>query len=121
MAALRAAGKQTSGDFMTTQMILSLAAVAAAYNIIVYAVYWWDKRAARNGAWRVQESTLLLLAFAGGGAGALAAQRLLRHKTRKPPFPVVLPLFFILQVAWLAMALLAPQSMAELLRLIAGD
>ena len=43
---------------------------AAAYlliiNLVTFAVYGIDKRRARQGRWRIQESTLLLLAVAGG-------------------------------------------------------
>ncbi len=99
---------------MSLNSLLPLFLLAAAYNALVFGIYGWDKRAARNGEWRVKESTLLLLAFAGGGAGALAAQRLLRHKTRKPPFPVALPLFFILQIGWLVVTIAAPDKAAAL-------
>lgn len=60
--------------------------IVALYNVVVFCVYWWDKGAARNDLWRVSEATLLGLAFFGGSPGAIAAQRLLRHKTRKEPF-----------------------------------
>lgn len=69
-----------------------LAAIAAAYlslGIITFAVYAWDKAAARRGAWRVPEATLHVLAVLGGWPGALAAQQVLRHKTRKQPFRTV--------------------------------
>lgn len=69
-----------------------LASVAAAYlslGIITFAVYAWDKAAARRGAWRVPEATLHVLAVLGGWPGALAAQQVLRHKTRKQPFRTV--------------------------------
>jgi uncharacterized membrane protein YsdA (DUF1294 family) len=105
---------------MTLQTILALTVLAIGYNIFVYGVYWWDKRAARNGDWRVQEKTLLLLAFTGGGAGALAAQRLLRHKTRKPPFNLALPLFLVMQILLLVVAVTAPDRMAALLQRL-GD
>lgn len=55
-------------------------------NLLAFGAFAWDKAAARRGAWRIRESTLLGLALAGGLFGALAGQQLLRHKTRKEPF-----------------------------------
>jgi uncharacterized membrane protein YsdA (DUF1294 family) len=69
-----------------------------AFNLFVFLVYWWDKQAARNGEWRIRESTLLSLALIGGSLGAISAQRLLRHKTRKEPFRSILISIVILQV-----------------------
>lgn len=58
----------------------------AALNLIAFAVFAADKRAAAAGRRRTPEATLLGLAALGGGLGAVTAQRLLRHKTRKQPF-----------------------------------
>lgn len=85
-----------------------LAAIAAAYlslGIITFAVYAWDKAAARRGAWRVPEATLHVLAVLGGWPGALAAQRALRHKTRKQPFRTVFWITVALNCAALALGL----------------
>ena len=51
-----------------------------------FLAYWIDKFAARNDRWRTQESTLHLFGLIGGWPGALIAQRMLHHKTRKQPF-----------------------------------
>jgi uncharacterized membrane protein YsdA (DUF1294 family) len=106
---------------MSVDATLSLLAIALLYNLVVFGIYWRDKRAARNGDWRVKESTLLLIAFAGGGVGAFSAQRLLRHKTRKPPFPVVLPIFLVLQLAILSVMILVPGSFAMVWRVIINN
>lgn len=58
-------------------------------SLITYLVYAWDKSAARNNRWRTQEVTLHLLSLFGGWPGALLAQRMLRHKSRKRAFQVV--------------------------------
>lgn len=95
---------------MTSANLLILVAIAALYNVVVFGVYAFDKAAARNGDWRVRESTLLWLAVLGGGIGAFLGQRLLRHKTRKPPFHVVLPALFVLQTFLGIATLLAPET-----------
>ncbi len=65
------------------------AAIGAAYlgaSLLTFAVYWWDKSAALQGAPRVSELALHALALAGGWPGALLAQQLLRHKSTKARF-----------------------------------
>ncbi|MDZ4348552.1 MAG: DUF1294 domain-containing protein [Xanthomonadaceae bacterium] len=61
----------------------------AAMSVFAFALYALDKSAARAGRWRIQESTLHSAALLGGWPGAVMAQRLLRHKSRKPSFQVV--------------------------------
>jgi uncharacterized membrane protein YsdA (DUF1294 family)/cold shock CspA family protein len=55
-------------------------------SLICVLIYWADKSAAALGRWRVSESALLLLGLAGGWPGAIIAQRLFHHKTRKGGF-----------------------------------
>jgi uncharacterized membrane protein YsdA (DUF1294 family)/cold shock CspA family protein len=66
--------------------ILALYLVLSLLTFIMYAL---DKSAAKNGAWRTQESTLHLLSLAGGWPGALIAQQKLRHKSKKQTFRAV--------------------------------
>lgn len=68
-------------------------------SCVTFIAYAWDKSAARRGKWRTAESTLHFLALAGGWPGALAAQRLLRHKSSKQKFLVVYWLTVFLNVA----------------------
>jgi uncharacterized membrane protein YsdA (DUF1294 family)/cold shock CspA family protein len=63
--------------------ILYLYLAASAFTFLVYAK---DKRAARRNRWRTKESTLHTLALIGGWPGALIAQQVLRHKSRKNAF-----------------------------------
>jgi uncharacterized membrane protein YsdA (DUF1294 family)/cold shock CspA family protein len=55
-------------------------------SIICFVAYAADKSAARSGAWRISESTLLWLGLLGGWPGAVLAQQWLRHKSTKPSF-----------------------------------
>ena len=58
-------------------------------SLVCFTVYAADKAAARAGRWRTSEATLHALALACGWPGALLAQQLLRHKSRKTEFRVV--------------------------------
>lgn len=83
---------------MTQKIILALLAL----NAVTYLIYFYDKVAARNGAWRISEATLFWVAMLGGSPAAIAAMFTLRHKTRKPGFRYGLPVILFLQ--WAAYA-----------------
>ena len=85
-------------------------------NVVTFCVFWWDKEAARDGHWRVSEARLLQFAFIGGSLGAFAAQRLLRHKTRKEPFRTQLMTILILHAALIPAALIFGPSLYQMLR-----
>ncbi|CAN7497165.1 DUF1294 domain-containing protein [Aminobacter aminovorans] len=92
--------------------ILNVVLVVLAVNLAAFAAFWRDKYLARAGARRIPEKTLLWLAFAGGSLGALSAQHLFRHKTRKEPFRSRLYAIVVLHavaIAVLAIWLIAPQ------------
>jgi uncharacterized membrane protein YsdA (DUF1294 family) len=55
-------------------------------SLASFMAYGADKSAARRGTSRMSEQTLLTMGLAGGWPGALAAQQLFRHKTRKRTF-----------------------------------
>lgn len=80
---LLAGGAALAGTLPLAILWLYLAASAIAF--IAYAI---DKSAARNNRWRLREQTLHLFALAGGWPGALFAQGLLRHKSRKQSFQI---------------------------------
>ncbi|WP_235536588.1 DUF1294 domain-containing protein, partial [Phenylobacterium sp. Root700] len=66
-------------------------------NLAAFAAMGWDKSSARRGVERIPERTLLTLAAAGGGLGAVLAQQVFRHKTRKQPFANILVAIFAAQ------------------------
>lgn len=63
-----------------------LAAWYLVASVAAFTAYGLDKAAARRGTGRVSEQTLLLLGIIGGWPGAVVAQQLFRHKTRKRSF-----------------------------------
>lgn len=76
------------------QVLLAYLVVSA----LTYFFYAWDKSAARVGAWRTQESTLHGLSLIGGWPGALIAQQVLRHKSRKEEFRFVFWLTVVINI-----------------------
>ena len=66
--------------------VIGFYALISAVSFILYAV---DKSAAKRGALRISETTLHLSELFGGWPGALIAQRVFRHKTRKQPFQLI--------------------------------
>ena len=79
---------------ITTLLTLYLIA-----SIITFLVYAHDKSAAKHNRWRTKESTLHSLALLGGWAGALLAQKVLRHKSSKASFQLVFWVTVVVNVA----------------------
>jgi len=71
------------------QLALVYLVVVAALSVATFVTYGLDKRRARQGGRRVSEKTLHMLGLCGGWPGALAGQRVFRHKTQKFTFRVV--------------------------------
>ncbi len=71
-------------------------------STLTYLAYAIDKSAAQAGRWRISETSLQLLALASGWPGALLAQQILRHKSRKGTFRVVFWIAVLLNCAGLA-------------------
>lgn len=88
-----------------------------AASIVAFTVYVFDKLAAENGWRRTPESTLHMLGLAGGWPGALVAQGLLRHKSKKQPFQFVFWVTVMLNCGALIW-LLTPHGSEAALRVI---
>ena len=71
-------------------------------SAITFLMYAWDKRQAKLSAHkkvnRTPERTLQFFTLFGGWPGALLAQQLLRHKSQKRRFIVVLWLCIVVNV-----------------------
>lgn len=67
-----------------------------------FAAYGVDKSAAKAGRRRVSEQTLLAVGVLGGWPGALVAQQVFRHKTRKRSFRRMYWFTVVINVAVLA-------------------
>lgn len=66
-----------------------LASLYISMSLVSFVLYGIDKSAARHDYWRIPERLLHLIALLGGWPGALAAQALIRHKSRKRRFQCV--------------------------------
>jgi uncharacterized membrane protein YsdA (DUF1294 family)/cold shock CspA family protein len=77
---------------------LVIAAIYVVASLITFRVYASDKLAAQRNAQRTPENTLHFLALAGGWPGALLAQQILHHKSKKPEFRIVFWATVILNV-----------------------
>ena len=79
-----------SYDSLRHPLLVSLIALYLIASVAAFLTYAFDKSASRKpNARRVRERTLHLLGIAGGWPGALLAQRLFRHKSRKRSFQIV--------------------------------
>jgi uncharacterized membrane protein YsdA (DUF1294 family)/cold shock CspA family protein len=77
---------------------LWVAALYALASVITFVAYASDKTAAVEGHPRVSEFTLLMFGLVGGWPGALLAQQVLRHKTRKATFQTLFWLTVVVNV-----------------------
>ncbi|HVK92347.1 MAG TPA: DUF1294 domain-containing protein [Mycoplana sp.] len=94
---------------------LPVVAILLLVNVLAFLAFWRDKEAARAGEWRVPERMLLGLALVGGSLGAVLAQRLLRHKTRKEPFRSMLKLIIGCQLAFAIVWIAAPHWILQMI------
>jgi uncharacterized membrane protein YsdA (DUF1294 family) len=102
-------------------MLMAAAIVAyVAINIVTFIVYRLDKKRAERERQRLPEAHLLLLALFGGALGAVLAQQIFRHKTRKQPFRALLIGAVIINIA-VAAWVLSPDVRAYVMGLIFGQ
>lgn len=74
---------------------------SALASLLAFGLYLQDKRSAIGSGWRTPEARLHMVELIGGWPGALIAQQLLRHKTRKLSFQLVFWLIVLAhQIGW---------------------
>lgn len=88
--AVAGASRDVAWMFLAAYTLLSAATMIA---------YRADKRAAQAGRWRIPEGRLHLMGLLGGWPGALLAQQLFRHKTKKARFRIVFWATVVINVA----------------------
>lgn len=102
--------------FTETGFIWALVAYPVA-SLVSFLQYWHDKSSAKSGRWRTPENTLHVVELAGGWPGALVAQQVFRHKTRKASFQLIFWLIVIAhQVVWVDWLILDGRLFGELLQ-----
>jgi uncharacterized membrane protein YsdA (DUF1294 family) len=72
-------------------------------NVFSFALYGLDKFKAREEKWRISEQNLMIVSLFGP-IGAWFGMRHFRHKTQKPMFKFLIPLFIgvhIFLVLWI--------------------
>jgi uncharacterized membrane protein YsdA (DUF1294 family)/cold shock CspA family protein len=88
-------------------------------SLLAIVFYGKDKQRAMAGEWRTPESTLHLLELLGGWPGALVAQQLYRHKTRKVDFQVVFwGIVLLHQAFWLDWLVLEGEHVGWVIRIL---
>ena len=70
-------------------------------SLLAFGLYRYDKQQAKAGQWRTPEKILHGVELLGGWPGALVAQQMFRHKTRKLSYQLLFWLIVVVhQVVW---------------------
>lgn len=88
--------------YFVADLPLWIPALYLVMSVCGFAAYGLDKSAARAGRQRVSEQTLLTVGVLGGWPGALVAQQVFRHKTRKRSFRRMFWFTVVVNIAVLA-------------------
>lgn len=101
-----------AGLFHRGYVPVSIPATYGGVSVVMFVMYWVDKRAAQRGAQRTAEKTLHLFELCCGWPGALMAQQVFRHKTRKGSYQFVFWLAVLANLGALGWLLVAPEAMS---------
>ncbi|EMP56300.1 hypothetical protein MSNKSG1_10513 [Marinobacter santoriniensis NKSG1] len=101
-----------AGLFQQGYVPVSIPAAYGGMSLVLFVMYWIDKRAAQRGAQRIAENTLHLFEVCCGWPGALMAQQAFRHKTRKGSYRFVFWLAVLANLDALGWLLVTPEAMS---------
>lgn len=65
------------------------------WNLCVFALFGYDKYCAKKQKRRICERNLILASFFQGAIGGIFAMVIFNHKTAKPKFRILVPIFVI--------------------------
>lgn len=82
---------------MLENIFLLFLIIYAILNVFSFVLYGIDKFKAEKEKWRISEQNLLIAAFFGP-IGAWIGMQFFRHKTRKPLFKFLVPLFIVVHI-----------------------
>lgn len=100
------------GLFHRGYLPVSIPAAYGGVSLVLFVMYWIDKRSAQRSAQRTAENTLHFFELFCGWPGALLAQRVFRHKTRKGSYQFVFWLAVLVNLGALGWLLVVPEAMS---------
>lgn len=86
------------GQFTEKTLVATIIIHFISINIVIFVMYFLDKRAAIKGAWRIPERVFHNFTFIGGNFGALLGQKIFKHKKAKKSFMQMFVAVTIMQV-----------------------
>ena len=86
------------------QSFYILAAYLLLVNLLALVMYGIDKKRAMQKRFRIPERTLLWMARLGGGIGSWLGIKLFRHKTKHTQFRILVPLWILIWVVGILIA-----------------
>ena len=95
-----------------------IAAYLLLVNLLAFVIYGIDKKRAMQKRFRIPERTLLWMARLGGGVGSWLGIKLFRHKTKHARFRILVPLWILIWLVGIVLALFYLQRLLADLDLV---
>lgn len=99
-----------NADLFLSSVMSQTQIIAASYliivNLIAFVLYGIDKKRSIRNEHRIKESALLWIARLGGAIGAWAGIKLFRHKTKHTKFRIIVPLWIVIWIVAVVLAVM---------------